>query len=204
LVFQQARCQHDCATASARDVQKLRAGALPTQVLRDGTALTVLTHRGPVLARAVCFDRSAIMTTSFNHILVPTDYSEPAVHARELATTLARRFHSRITLLNVYYVPPMPFGNPFQWPMGDLARLARDEMDKELAAAKEAHPDVRAIVRAGSPAETILSAADELHADLIVLGTHGRHGISRLLGSVAANVVRLAKVPVLTTSGARI
>jgi nucleotide-binding universal stress UspA family protein len=141
------------------------------------------------------------MTSSFNHILVPTDYSEPAVHARQLAIAIARRFGSRITLLHAYYVPPMPFGNPFDWPMGDLARFARDEMDKELAAVKEVHPDVQTIVRGGSPAETILSAADELHADLIVLGTHGRHGINRLLGSVAANVVRSAKVPVLTTSG---
>jgi nucleotide-binding universal stress UspA family protein len=142
------------------------------------------------------------MTTSFSHILVPTDYSEPAVHARELATAIARRFGARITLLNVYYVPPLPLGNPFQWPMGELARVAREGMDKELAAAKAAHPEVDAIVRAGSPAETILSVATELHADLIVLGTHSRHGLDRfLLGSTASNVVRHAKVPVLTTGG---
>lgn len=139
------------------------------------------------------------MTTSFNHILVPTDYSESAVQAREVAITIARKFGARITLLNVYYVPAMPFGNPFEWPMGDITRIAHEEMDKELAAAKAAYPNVHAIVRAGSPGETILSAAEELHADLIVLGTHGRRGVARLLGSVAANVVRLAKVPVLTT-----
>ena len=131
------------------------------------------------------------MTTSFNHILVPTDYSEAAVHAREVATTIARAFGAKITLLNVSYVPPMPFGNPFEWPMGDISRMA-----------KEAYPNVHAIVRSGSPAETILSTAAEVHADLIVLGAHGRRGITRLLGSVAANVVRLAQVPVLTTGAA--
>jgi nucleotide-binding universal stress UspA family protein len=140
------------------------------------------------------------MTASFQHILVPTDFGEPAAHARELATALASRFGAKITLLNVYYVPPLPLGNPFGWPMGDIARVAQEGLDKELAAAKETYPNVSGFVRSGPPAETILSAAAELHADLIVLGTHGRRGINRfLLGSVAANVVRNAKVPVLTT-----
>ena len=139
------------------------------------------------------------MTTGFNHILVPTDFGEPAVHARELAVAVARRFGARVTLLNVYYMPPMPLGNPFEWPIGEIARVAQEEVDKELARAKETYPDVHAIVRQGSPAATILSTAIELHADLIVLGTHGRRGLARLLGSVAANVVRLASVPVLTT-----
>lgn len=142
------------------------------------------------------------MTTSFNSILVPTDYSEPARAAREVAITIASRFGAKITLLNVYYVPSMPFGNPFHWPMGEISRIAQEDMDKELAAAKEAYPNVDAIVRRGSPAETILSTAAELNADLIVLGAHGGRGIGRMLGSVAANVVRLATIPVLTTGAA--
>jgi universal stress protein A len=140
------------------------------------------------------------MTTTFDHILVPTDFGEPAKHARELALTLARKFDAKITLLHVYYVPPLPLGNPFGWPMGEVARIARDEMDKELAAVKDHYARTDAIVRPGSPTEMIISAARELPADLIVMGTHGHRGVSRfVLGSVAANVVRLATVPVLTT-----
>ena len=141
------------------------------------------------------------MTTTFNHILVPTDFSDPAKHAREIAITLARKLDAKVTLLNAYYVPPLPLGNPFEWPMGEVSRLAHEDMEKELAAAKQDYPNVAAIVRAGSPAETIMSVARELRADLIVMGTHGRRGVSRfLLGSVAANIVRLSPIPVLTAS----
>ena len=141
------------------------------------------------------------MTTTFNHILVPTDFSDPAKHAREIAVMLARKLQAKVTLLNAYYVPALPLGNPFEWPMGEVSRIAREDMDKELAAAKQDYAQVDAIVRPGSPAEVIMSVARELPADLIVMGTHGRRGVSRfLLGSVAANVVRLSPIPVLTAS----
>lgn len=75
--------------------------------------------------------------------------------------------------------------------------------EKELAAwvetAREAGLTVRTLVKTGAPHEVIVAAADELGADLIVLGTHGRGGINRaLLGSVADRVVRLAACPVVT------
>jgi universal stress protein A len=139
------------------------------------------------------------MTTTFNHILVPTDYGEPAKHALELAITIARKFDAKITLLNVYYYPPLPLGNPFQWPMGEISKVAHDEMEKELVAAKQAYANIEGVVRAGSPAMAILATARERDVSLIVMGTHGRQGVARLLGSVAANVVRAATVPVLTT-----
>lgn len=139
------------------------------------------------------------MTTTFNHILVPTDYGEPAKRALELAVVIARKFDAKITLLNVYYFPPLPLGNPFQWPMGEISKVAHDEMDKELVVAKQAYGNTDALVRAGSPAEAILETARERDVSLIVMGTHGRKGVARLLGSVAANVVRSATVPVLTT-----
>jgi nucleotide-binding universal stress UspA family protein len=58
---------------------------------------------------------------------------------------------------------------------------------------------VRALLKQGNAWRTIIDTADELHAGMIVMGTHGRHGLPRaLLGSVAEKVVRSAHCPVLT------
>ncbi len=65
-------------------------------------------------------------------------------------------------------------------------------------AERHAHVPVRAVVRVGDPASEIVEWADEEGCDLVVVGTHGRSGIPRLiLGSVAERVVRQAHVPVL-------
>ena len=64
-------------------------------------------------------------------------------------------------------------------------------------------PKARSLLRAGPAWKEILSAAAELHADLIVVGTHGRRGLNRIsLDSTAEKVVRMAEVPVLTADGA--
>jgi nucleotide-binding universal stress UspA family protein len=139
------------------------------------------------------------MTSMFNHILVPTDFGGPAEHARDIAIAIAGKFGAKITLFHAYYLPPMPLGNPFNWPISEVSAFANEEMAKELATAKREYDGIDSIVRSGSPAESILSVARELSADLIAMGTNGRRGASHLLlGSVAASVVRLATVPVLT------
>jgi nucleotide-binding universal stress UspA family protein len=141
------------------------------------------------------------MTTTFRHVLVPTDFGDAARHARELAITIAQKFDAKITLFHAYYAPPMPLGNPFQWPMGEVARIAREELEKQAEEVRRVHAKVATLVQDGSPADAILAAVEQTGADLIVMGTHGRRGGARfLLGSVAANVVRLATVPVLTVA----
>jgi nucleotide-binding universal stress UspA family protein len=63
-------------------------------------------------------------------------------------------------------------------------------------------PGARRVVRVGSPWEQILEAAREIGADLVVVGTHGRRGVSHvIMGSVAERVVRLSHLPVLTVRG---
>lgn len=137
----------------------------------------------------------------FQHILVPTDFCEPAKHAREAAILIARKFDASITLFHAYYLPPLPYGTGFVGQLGEIGAMAEDAMEKELAEAQREYPKVKAIVRGESPAEGILTAARELPADLIVMGTQGRRGVSRfVLGSVAQNIVRLSTIPVMTVS----
>lgn len=137
----------------------------------------------------------------FQHILVPTDFGEPAQHALEAAIMIARKFEASITLFHAYYLPPLAYAEGWAAPLGEIAVMAQEAMDKQLAAAQRDYPKIKAIVRSASPVDGVLTAARELPADLIVMGTHGRRGVSHfVLGSVAENVVRLATLPVLTIS----
>jgi nucleotide-binding universal stress UspA family protein len=121
-------------------------------------------------------------TPRIQQILVATDFSEQADAALRVASTYARALGARIHLLHV---------------------ISRDEADVTglLADAKAAlGPDVPVSIASmgGDPAMEIVRHAASLGVDLIVLGTHGRTGVSRvLLGSVADRVMRAAPCPVL-------
>ena len=124
------------------------------------------------------------MTTTrpVQHILVATDFSESADAALEVAIQYARIFRARLHLVHVFAVGEL-----------DVTQLLAD-------AAARAEPDVPVSVAGtgGDPAEEILRYASRQPVDLIVVGTHGRTGVSRLLlGSVAERVVRGAGCPVL-------
>ena len=102
--------------------------------------------------------------------------------------------------------PPAPFvGNGYVSPKTyedlEAAALhsAESQMTTALAKAKKAGGRVTAILSEGVPFEQIVRTAKSKRADLIVIGTHGRTGFSRLfLGSVAERVIQLAPCPVLT------
>jgi nucleotide-binding universal stress UspA family protein len=139
----------------------------------------------------------------FNHILVPTDFGETAEHALDVAIELAKKFGSRISLLHVYQIfVPAAYGESIVWPADQIASGARQALDTRLSAAKQRYAGVEAILKAGNPADEIIEVAKSSKADAIVMGTHGRRGVSRLvMGSVAERVVRTSPVPVLTLSG---
>ena len=130
-------------------------------------------------------------------VLFPTDFSEAGRHALELATSLARDGGGSLVIVHVEE-PPMAYGG------GELYYVQetdREELKKRLAAVVPADPAVTGVHKLllGDPAEAIIQAAEAEKADLIVMGTHGRRGLTRLLmGSVAEAVVRRASCPVLT------
>ena len=139
--------------------------------------------------------------SNIQRVLHPTDFSQPAADAFRVACGLARDHAAKLILLHVAQQPaissvaglPVPPPPP---PLIDLKGLKA-----QLNAIADANPQLRVEchVVEGQPATTILEVARELACDIIVIGSHGRTGLNRLLmGSVAENVVRHATCPVLT------
>lgn len=142
----------------------------------------------------------------FKHILLATDGSDVSAHAAALAVDLARVHGARLTAL--YVVDPYPYlGIGEANPMGFQAY-----MSAAYDHAAQAHARVAALCDdGGKPVELMLRMAEDLPAvdgilklakeegaDLIVVGSHGRGGLMRLvLGSVASKVVAQSPLPVL-------
>ncbi len=138
----------------------------------------------------------------FDSILVPIDYSLGARHALAVAAGLRKRAGARITCLHAFEpVDALPFAPIINI---DYTHGAwRDEGKKRLTEfVREALPSIGEFdvsVERGRPGDVIRAEADRLEADLVVMGTHGRTGLRRvLLGSVAEEVLRRAACPVLT------
>jgi nucleotide-binding universal stress UspA family protein len=131
-------------------------------------------------------------------VLHPTDFSENSEFAFRVACALARDYNARLVLLHVI-PPPMVIyaGGPVPaetWP-------SIDEVKGKLCQLQgHAHKvRVETQILEGDPVDMILRAAEETHTDVIVMGTHGRTGLGRLLlGSVAESVIRKAPCPVLS------
>lgn len=140
-------------------------------------------------------------------ILCPTDFSDASHHAFEHATAIAGYYHAR--LVSFHAVSPAPLLVPGYAPIGgsyfpsDLAgsevtqATARTVEETRTAAAAGLSTDV--VVKSGGTVRLILECAEDVGADLIVLGTHGAGGFEHLvLGSVTEKVMRKASCPVLT------
>ncbi|HVY46768.1 MAG TPA: universal stress protein [Minicystis sp.] len=137
----------------------------------------------------------------FQHILVATDFSACAALAVDVAVDLAQQFGAKLTLLHVFE-PPLQYDMGWSYPippMVDLQAVDEQALEAELERLRARFPAIEAVSSSGSAWRRILAIAKARGADLVVMGTHGRHGLPRaLLGSVAEKVVRMSEVPVLT------
>jgi nucleotide-binding universal stress UspA family protein len=138
-------------------------------------------------------------------ILVPTDFSECSREALRRGVELARRLGGEVVLVHAVDTSPL-FTAPEPFAMGPapivdavaIAAKIRAGAAEALGAVAAEAGVARTEVLEGAPAASIVERARGLPADLVVLGTHGRSGVSRLfLGSVAERVVRLAPCDVL-------
>ena len=141
-----------------------------------------------------------------SHILCPVDFSGLSAEAMRYAADLSRRLGARLTVLyaNTFSAPPyftkgklddleQQFRSSFQ----EAEAALRDFVGKEGVGGR-----ADLLVVEGLPVDAIHKAALETNADLIVMGTHGRGGLKRLmLGSVTDRVLRESEVPVLTVRG---
>lgn len=144
----------------------------------------------------------------YRTILVPYDFSEHSKKALETALDLGRRFGSNLHLLHV--VTPLIVAYPTMGTAAappanlllELREGAERSLDDVVATIENPPGTVKAHISAGgATAETIREMAEQLGADLIVMGTHGRTGMSRVfLGSVAERTLRLAPCPILMVS----
>ena len=137
------------------------------------------------------------------NILVPTDLSEGAEQALDYACELARTLGAKIHLLNVIGIPVLgvpELGVALTSTMIDSMIADNKAALDQVASHRCGSTDLgQVLLRTGDARDVINQTAKELGADLIVMGTHGRRGVSRaLLGSVAETVVRSAPCPVLT------
>jgi len=140
----------------------------------------------------------------FKHILVPVDGSQTAQKAVMKAAGLAQAFGSAVTV--IYVIDPYPFtglGSDFAYGQAEYLQAASAEAKEAIAAARAAleplgvrvHSDV---VEAHAAWRGILDKASAVGADLIVMGSHGRRGMEKMiLGSVAQAVLAHAHLPVL-------
>ncbi|WP_437777718.1 universal stress protein [Sorangium sp. So ce1097] len=138
-------------------------------------------------------------------LLLAHDFDETSELALDTAIELARKLSAKIVVAHVYSVPvySFPEGSSLIPSAEDAARLAeaaQRSLDQVLERRRSAQDvEISGVLRAGVPDEEICRLADEIGADMIVIGTHARGAVARaLIGSVAQRVVRAAKVPVLT------
>lgn len=135
-------------------------------------------------------------------ILVPTDLSEGAEQALDYACELARTLGAQVHLLNVIGIPALgvpELGVALTASMIDQLVVDNQTAIDQLASTRCKAQVGQVLVRTGDARDVINQTAKELGIDLIVMGTHGRRGISRaLLGSIAETVVRSAPCAVLT------
>lgn len=141
-------------------------------------------------------------------ILHPTDFSRASGAAFLKAVALAKESRAQLLLVHVL-LPPTPFiGDGYISPKtyqeleASARRGAQRELAKVVARAQKAKARVKAVLLEGVPYDRIARAARSKRADLIVMGTHGRSGLSKFfLGSVAERVIAVAPCPVLTVRG---
>jgi len=135
-------------------------------------------------------------------ILYPVDFSTSGQTALEMATSLARDRGATLVILHIEE-PPMAYGGgEFYY---GIEEPSREELRRMLAEVVPADPNVpvERHLMIGSPATSIVEMARREHVELIVMATHGRTGLTRLLmGSVAEEVVRKAECPVLIVKAA--
>jgi nucleotide-binding universal stress UspA family protein len=142
---------------------------------------------------------------SFKKILVPVDFSKHSREAVQTALSLAGHYGGGVKLVHVFQ--PIDYGMPEEFVLYSADQLNRilASLEKDLALEAQAargeagSVPVTSVLLHGNVASEIVRCAKEEQADLIVMGTHGRTGVSHLmLGSVAEKVLRAAVCPVLT------
>jgi nucleotide-binding universal stress UspA family protein len=145
--------------------------------------------------------------TVFRRVLAATDLSDASVPVLELAIRVAKTSGAVLLIAHVYDEPHLAeLSTAHVRLYSEYERKIREDADSKVGLlvgrAREAGVEAEALLLSGFADEAIVQAAQEKGADLVVMGTHGRRGVSHFfLGSVAARVVATSPCPVLTLRG---
>jgi nucleotide-binding universal stress UspA family protein len=138
----------------------------------------------------------------YDDILVPTDGSKGVDHAVEHALSLAEKYDATAHVLyvvNTSAYSTLPADSNWESITAALEEEGEQATGEIAAELRDADVDTETVIEEGVPHKVIMEYADENDADLIVMGTHGKTGLDRLLlGSVTEKVVRASETPVLT------
>jgi nucleotide-binding universal stress UspA family protein len=189
------------ATHGRTGLARALLGSVAEEVLRLAPCPVLTVKTAPQPGGAAAPEGAAPGTgreqRAIHAILYPTDMSANAARAFPLACALARDHGARLLVLHVY-PPPLAHGEVMERPQG---KGFQEQLWKTLHEIQSSDPKVclEYLLAEGTPEDKILAAAAQNNCDLIVMGTHGRTGLRRLvLGSVAEQVVRHATCPVIT------
>lgn len=182
------------ATHGRRGVRRMLLGSVAEEVVRLA-ARPVLTVRP---------DRTEEHGEPPRSVLVPVDFSEHSHRALLYGEALAARTGAELDVLHV--LPEMSFPDPYFAEAAQIRAMAKaaqervpEALDRNVREVLGEGVDVHTHLEVGTPAATIVRVAEEEAIDQVVLSSHGRTGLERmLLGSVAEGVVRRAPCPVLT------
>ena len=138
---------------------------------------------------------------SYKHILLAIDFFDQQIQVAERAKDLAERYGAKLSVIHV--IDSMPIGDPANDILVpyeiDLTQQFIEIGKKKLQdlAEKLGAPEAQTWLETGSPKQEIIRVAEENAVDLIVVGSHGRHGLALLLGSTANGVLHHAHCDVL-------
>lgn len=139
---------------------------------------------------------------AIRHILCPLDVSDTSEFALTYAARLARKLGARITALHVFELPTDIFPDdviPMRDEVEAKLRTMREQDAQQMLERCTGGVESELITATGQPHDVICEQAAQLGVDMIVMGTHGRRALGRLmLGSVAEHVLRESRVPVMT------
>ena len=187
---------------AVRDYLAEEAEAIRTGACREELASKLESPRRALRVALADYEAWRLRGRQFHRVLVAVDSSAQSEWAATVAGKLARDEDALVCLVHVVPEPVgMSVNSPY-YPRPEVIEELYEEGRRLLARAKEGLPHgirAEAILIEGNPGSEIVHAAANWHADLVVMGTHGRGALGRLMmGSVAEYVFRHAPCPVLT------
>ena len=144
----------------------------------------------------------ATIARMFKRILVPTDFSECADEALAVAIELAKKFDAHLILAHACESPSAAYMGMMATPLDlitPVREAAKEALGQSFEILKRNHGGSESLLLFGNAPLEIVRAIESSRTELVVIGTHGRTGLTHLLlGSVAEKIVRTSPVPVLT------